>query len=310
MTARDRNTEDSAKAGASATSTVTGGRAQPSAASTRESAAPQRVATRAIRAMPALSSNAYARASPTRKGRSDTPLEPNERQQEERPVSKRRSDGPPTITRCENQLDILTRCVNLTFEGRHGETQRNQNEAEDAGGEGHDGRPQEGSGVPRSSHQQGRRDDDGLGRCESARGARAGRVRRVEREGRRQALRRAAAGRDRGTPRFAGRGAPLADGVAGRGEGPGPALPEGPRRGCRERTEGVQDPRDAGPGGDPVRRAAADLRGAGRQGHPGDVHRRRVEDEGPVRAELSARTLRAIRTARRRTRRAVLVRLG
>src|SRR5438445_9224444 len=219
MTRRDRDTEDSAKAAAPATSSVTGGRAQPSAASTRESAAPQRVAPRAIRAMPPLSSNAYARASPTRKGRSDAPLEPNERQQEERPVSKRRSDGPPTITRCENQLDILTRCVNLTFEGRHGETQRNQNEAEDAGGEGHDGRPQEGSGVPRSGHQQGRRDDDGLGRCEPARGARARRARRVEREGRREALRRAVAGRDRGAPRLAGRGAPLADGVAGRCEG-------------------------------------------------------------------------------------------
>src|SRR5438128_11035019 len=99
MTRRDRDTEDSAKAAASATSNVTGGRAQPSAASTRESAAPQRVAPRAIRAMPALSRNAYARASPTRKGRSDAPLEPNERQQEERPVSKRRSDGPPPITR-------------------------------------------------------------------------------------------------------------------------------------------------------------------------------------------------------------------
>src|SRR5437899_467771 len=225
---------------------------------------------------------------------------PTRGKRKRRPVSKRRSDGPPPITRCENQLDILTRCVNLSFEGRHDETQRNQNEAEDAGGEGHDGRPQEGSGVPRSGHQQGRRDDDGLGRCEPARGARARRARRVEREGRREALRRAAAGRDRGAPRLAGRGAPLADGVAGRCEGPGPALPEGPRRGRRERAEGVQDPRDAGPGGDAVRRAAADLCGAGGQGNPGDVHRRRVEDEGPVRAELSARALRAIRTARRR----------
>src|SRR5437016_9912353 len=83
MTRRDRDAEDSAAAAASATSNVTGGRAQPSAASTRASAVPQQAAPRAIRAMAALSRNAYARASPTRKWRNDAPLGPSERQEEE-----------------------------------------------------------------------------------------------------------------------------------------------------------------------------------------------------------------------------------
>src|SRR5438309_12075937 len=123
-------------------------------------------------------------------------------------------------------VDGVTRRVILESESC--ESKKSNEKKRDPSRRGRNGRSEESAGDVRSAHGEGGRDDDGVGGRQSARASRAGRALDGHGEGRREALRRATAGRPRNAPELPDRrcGA-LAERLGGRHEGSRAPVSEG-----------------------------------------------------------------------------------